>query len=204
MIYIMENALDIREERLNFITHFIGFLLSVVGFAILVVLALMEIESGRIWAHSLYGLTLIAMYGASSWYHKAVCQSKKKRLRKLDHASIYLLIAGSYTPLNVGALLYIVWGIAIVGVLIKLTVHRPMALFSLASYLVMGWLVVLSFPDLIEELSTFSLYGLVIGGLFYTVGTIFYLWESLPYNHGIWHLFVIMGSFSHFCAIINL
>lgn len=200
-----------KEEKLNFLTHFFGFILSLIG----AVFLFWSYLCGDFWhmvSCCIYLCSLIGLYAASSFYHKCSAQERKKILKIFDHSLIYLFIAGTYTPFSLGPLrashgwelFFILWGIAFIGVIFKIVAVNKFQILSLCSYLIMGWLVTFSFPTLIYEISSFSLIWLVIGGLSYTIGTLFFVWESLPYSHAIWHLFVLIGSLSHYLAIFNL
>jgi hemolysin III len=200
-----------EEERINYFTHLIGLFLSLIGGGILVWAGL----SGDIWnitSCCVYIVTLVASYAASSCYHRCDFVLRKKALKIVDHSCIYLFIAGTYTPFTLGPLrnfhgwelFFIVWGIAIFGIVFKIVAIDRFNGLSLFSYLLMGWLVTFSFPTLVEELSLSTLLWLISGGLAYTFGTLFYIWETLPFNHAIWHLFVLGGSFCHYCAIWDL
>lgn len=202
----------VREELFNHWTHFVGLILSMVGFPILIVHSSMKGDAWHIASYTVYGLTLILLYFASTFYHGCKVPHKKKHLRIVDHACIYLLIAGSYTPFTLGPLretsglilLFIEWGIAVAGILFKIYAIDRFKMLSLISYLLMGWLVVVSWSTLMETLSITTLFLVGIGGLSYTLGAVFFVWENLRFNHGIWHLFVLGGSGCHYCAIIFL
>jgi len=201
-----------KEELLNHWTHLIGLLLSVIGFPILIVYSSFNGDAWHIASYITYGATLILLYFASTYYHGCKILHRKKHLQIVDHACIYLLIAGSYTPFTLGplrdtsgwTLLSIEWGMATVGIVFKLFGAERFRMFSLFTYLLMGWLVVVSWPTLMETLSPSALLLVVMGGVFYTLGAIFFIWETLPFNHAIWHLFVLSGSGCHYCAILSL
>lgn len=202
----------LKEEVINHRTHLIGLLLSMVGFPILIVHSSLHGDAWHIASYTIYGITLILLYLASTYYHGCQTLHNKKHLRVVDHACIYLLIAGSYTPFTLGplretsgwTLLAIEWSIAVIGILFKIYAIDRFKMFSLITYLLMGWLVIVSWSTLTETLSTTALTLVSIGGLSYTLGAIFFVWESLPFNHGIWHLFVLGGSGCHYCAILFL
>ncbi len=182
------------------------------GFPILIVYSSLKGDAWHIASYTIYGVTLILLYFASTFYHGCKTLHSKKHLRVVDHACIYLLIAGSYTPFTLGPLretsgwilLTIEWSIAVVGILFKIFAIDRLKTFSLITYLLMGWLVVVSWSTLMETLSTSTLVLVGIGGLCYTLGSIFFVWENLRFNHGIWHLFVLGGSGCHYCAILFL
>lgn len=200
------------EERVNHFTHLFGVVLSLIGLPVLIVYGTLHGDFWHIASYSIYGVSLVLLYLASTYYHGCLCPEKKNKLRVVDHACIYLLIAGSYTPFALGPLretsgwmlLGIEWGIAAAGILFKLFAIDRFQTLSLAGYLVMGWLVVFSWPTLMEELSPTSLALLVSGGLSYTFGVVFFAWASLPFNHAIWHLFVLGGSACHYFAILGI
>jgi hemolysin III len=198
-----------REEVVNSITHGIGALLSIVALVALVILA---DKNGDIWhtvSYSIYGVTLILLYLSSTLYHSFSKPRIKNLFARLDHVSIFMLIAGTYTPIlliNIhGAwgwtLFGIIWGIAVVGAVIRsIYLHRFRKLM-VAVYLLMGWMFVLAGKQIYLNLPAKSLMFLVLGGIAYSVGVVFYMWRKLPYSHGIWHLFVLGGSVLHFFAI---
>lgn len=201
-----------REEKLNHITHLFGLLLSIIGWIVMIVYTWNSGTLVCIASCSTYGATVVLLYAASTYYHGCQTLSKKQLLQIADHACIYLLIAGSYMPFTLGplrdsggiTLLGIVWGMAIVGIIIKFFAVNRFKIISTCAYLLMGWLAILSFPTLLEKLPTISIFYLVAGGLAYSLGTIFFLWDRLPFNHAIWHLFVLAGSTLHYCSIFTL
>jgi hemolysin III len=201
-----------KEELLNHWTHFIGLLLSIIGFPVLIVYSSLNGDAWHIASYATYGATLVLLYFASTYYHGCKTIHRKKYLQIADHACIYLLIAGSYTPFTLGplretsgwTLLSVEWGMALVGIIFKLFGAERFRIFSLVTYLLMGWLVVVSWSTLMETLSLSTLVLVGIGGLSYTFGAIFFIWESLPFNHAIWHLFVLSGSGCHYCAMLSL
>ena len=197
-------------ERLNSSTHLMGTLLAAAGAAVLVVLAAREGDPWKIVGFSIYGALLLALYTFSTLYHST--RGKVKRVfQKLDHCSIYLLIAGTYTPFTLvtlrGAwgwsLFGVVWGLAALGIAQEAWLGKGARILSLVIYVVMGWLGVIAVKPLIAALTPTGFAWLAAGGLFYTVGIIFYaLDEKLRHGHGIWHLFVVAGSASHYLAIL--
>ena len=152
------------------------------------------------------------LYAASSYYHSRQTLEQKQTFKIIDHACIYLLIAGSYTPFTLGPLrefggwnlMAIEWTIAIIGITLKIIAVDRLQMVSLLAYLGMGWLVVFSYETLMEQMPATAVTWLIIGGLSYTIGTIFYIWDKLPYNHGIWHLFVLFGSASHYICVLHM
>lgn len=203
---------SVDEERINYLTHLAGLFLSVIGFVILLVYSLHSNNFTDVLSSIIYGITLVSLYAASTFYHGCEHPSKKHKFKIMDHVCIYLLIAGTYTPFTLGPLkdtggynlLYLVWGIALVGVAFKIFAISRFQLLSVFAYLGMGWLVVYNFPALSQELSTVGFVCLIAGGLSYSLGVLFYLWEGLSYNHGIWHLFVLGGSSFHYVSILNI
>lgn len=198
------------EERFNTITHLVGLLLSLVGFTYLLSISFELENRSALISSSIYGTTLVLLYAASTYYHCCQTLEKKRILKIFDHVCIYLLIAGSYTPFTLGPLrdfggwnlMITVWSIAFVGILLKVIAIHKFQLISLLAYLVMGWLVIFSFDTLSKQISTHALTWLIAGGLSYTIGILFYIWDKLPYNHGIWHLFVLTGSLCHYFCIL--
>jgi hemolysin III len=201
-----------NEEIANVLTHGLGIIGSVVG---LILLIQHGIEYGDYWyitGFIIFGFSLILMYTSSTLYHLVHSERKKKHLRKLDHSAIYLLIAGTYTPFlltslrgNTGWIMFgIVWLFALVGIVIKLATQIKSKWISAVIYLVMGWLAVFIAQSMINNLPTISIVYLALGGLFYTLGVVFYIWENLPYHHAIWHLFVLGGSIFHYLSVYYL
>ena len=199
-----------RGERLNSITHLIGTTLAIAGLVVLVVLAAQRSDPWRIVSFSIYGVTLVALYFFSTLYH--ITRGKAKAIfQTLDHAAIYLLIAGTYTPFTLVTLrgiwgwwlFGIIWGLALTGMLQDLLSARRRSILSIAIYLLMGWLAVVAVRPLAQALPVEGLIGMVAGGLFYTVGVVFYvLGKRLSYGHGIFHLFVMAGSACHYFTIL--
>jgi hemolysin III len=197
------------EEIANAITHGIGTLLSIVGLIILIVMAALTGDAWRIVSFSIYGSTLIAAYLASTLYHSMLHPRTKYIFKVLDHCSIYLLIAGTYTPILLlslhGAwswiLMSVIWGLAVVGITFKAFFVTRFQLISTLAYIGMGWLAVTAWGELSRSLPVGAMRLLIIGGVVYTVGVIFYRWDRLPYNHAIWHGFVMGGSICHFLTM---
>lgn len=211
----MENKKDqilytIGEEIANAVTHGLGAGLSIAGLVILVIFSVILGDPWRVTSFAIYGGTMIALYLASTLYHGIQHPGAKRILQTIDHASIYLLIAGTYTPILLislrGAwgwtLLGLIWGLALIGILFQVMSSNSKGKLGLITYLAMGWLSLVAMRELIIHVPPGGLGLLVVGGLFYTVGTLFYVWHKLPYNHAIWHLFVLAGSTSHFFAML--
>jgi hemolysin III len=199
------------EEKLNAITHGVGALLAVCG---LIRLTVMASLNGGIWhvvSFSIYGSSLVLLYLASTLYHSFRNERIKYVLKIVDHAAIYLLIAGTYTPFTLVSLhgslgwtvFGVTWGLAVIGIVFKVFFVRRFKLFSTLCYIFMGWLVLIVIKPLAAALPIMGLYWLIGGGIFYTVGALFYLARQLPYNHTVWHLFVLAGSFAHFVAVFK-
>jgi hemolysin III len=197
-------------ERFNGYTHLAGAVLALAGATVLVVLGAMKADPWRIVSFSIYGTTLIVLYLVSTLYHSMRGRAKAV-FRTLDHCSIYLLIAGTYTPFALvtlnGAwgwsLFGIVWALAVVGIVQECVLARGARLFSLAIYLLMGWLAIVAVAPLFHALAWQGMAWVVGGGLLYTAGIVFYLFdERIRHFHGIWHLFVVAGSAAHYVAIV--
>jgi hemolysin III len=197
------------EEKINALTHGIGASLSLVGLLALVISAYLY---GGIWhlvSFSIYGTSLFLLYLASTLYHSFSNEKLKYMFKIFDHAAIYLLIAGTYTPFTLvllhGTLGWtvfgVIWGLALLGIVFQVFFVKRFKILSTLCYLFMGWFIVICIKPLASTLPVMGLSWLVIGGLFYTVGAGFYLWKRLPYNHAIWHLFVIAGSACHFVTV---
>ncbi|RCW92667.1 PAQR family membrane homeostasis protein TrhA [Winogradskyella arenosi] len=197
-----------REELLNAWTHGIGALLGVVALVLLVLNA-DKLTPWSLFSVIVYGLSIIILFLASTLYHAVEDEQRKYYFRIVDHISIYVLIAGTYTPVlllvlpdSLGwVLFYTVWGIAAFGVMLKLFFTGRFEIFSTLLYLVMGWLIVFDFSNLSIEMGSDGIIWLFAGGLFYTVGIIFYAINKIPYNHVIWHLFVLGGAICHFFMV---
>jgi hemolysin III len=197
-------------ERFNSISHLIGATLALAALVVLVVFASLKGDPWKIVSFSIYGTTLFLLYALSTLYHSLRGRAKEI-FKKLDHAAIYLLIAGSYTPFTLvtlrGAwgwsLFGIVWGLAIVGIVLDSRHGDGPRVYQMIIYLLMGWVVLVALYPLLQNLPTGGIIWLVVGGLCYTGGMVFYaLDEKLNHAHGIWHLFVLAGSVSHFLAIL--
>jgi hemolysin III len=198
-------------ERFNAWTHLVGTLLAAVGAVWLIVLAALEGGTLEVVSVSVYGVTLTLLYTISTLYHSVRAPRAKRVMRKLDHLSIYLLIAGSYTPFCLvtldGAwgwtLFGIVWGLAAVGMLQEIKPRSEARILSIIIYAVMGWIVLIAVGPLLRTLGSEGFAWLAGGGVLYTVGIIFFAYDSrFRHWHGIWHLFVIGGSLLHYVAIL--
>ena len=196
-------------ERLNAWTHLVGTMLSISGASVLITLAAMMGDPWKIVSVSIFGATLILLYSASTLYHSLRGRAKAI-LRKLDHLSIYLLIAGTYTPFCLvtlrgvwgWTLFGIVWGLALIGMLQEIRPRSEARILSLVIYAVMGWVIVIATGPLLDHLEATGLVLLAAGGLLYTGGIVFYAFDDrFRHWHGIWHLFVIGGSLLHYLTI---
>ena len=200
------NNFSLLEEIYHAITHGVGILLSIVGLSILVAYASLSGSTIAVVSSAIYGATLIILYGSSTLYHSVTQPKIKELLQTFDHASIYLLIAGTYTPISLvtlgGTLGWSIFGInwlaAVVGIYLKFAYRGRFEKFSLFLYLLMGWLIIVAVKPLLEAIPTNGFYLLVAGGLFYTFGVYFFIKDSRPYYHVIWHLFVMAGSIFHY------
>lgn len=198
-------------EKFNAVTHLVGAVLALVGAIVLVMLAAVDGEPYKVVGVAIYGVTLVSLYSVSALYHSLRGRAKNV-LRELDHQSIYLLIAGSYTPFCLvtlrgpwgWSLLAMVWGLAVVGGLQELRSRNEARVLSVVIYLLMGWLVLVALVPLLQALGPAGFAWLAAGGLFYTAGVAFYALDTrLNYAHGVWHLFVIAGSATHYFAILK-
>jgi hemolysin III len=197
-------------ERFNSISHLVGAALALAGLVVLVVFASLQGDPWKIVSFSIYGASLFLLYTLSTLYHSLRGRAKKIFM-KLDHVAIYLLIAGSYTPLTLvtlrGAwgwtLFVIIWGLAIVGIIVDSLHKEGSRAIQMVIYLLMGWLILVAMYPLVQALAKGGLVLLVLGGVFYTSGIIFYsIDKRMKHAHGIWHLFVLAGSISHFLAML--
>ena len=199
-------------EKLNALTHGVGAVLALGGTVVLIVLASLGGDPWKVVSVSVYGLTLVSTYSASVLYHSLRGRAKTV-LRELDHQSIYWLIAGSYTPFCLIALrgawgwslLGTVWGLALLGGLQELRPRNEARILSVVLYVAMGWLVLVALAPLLRALGPVGFAWVAAGGLFYTIGIVFYALDTrLRHAHGVWHLFVLAGSATHYVAIFRL
>ncbi|AEI41609.1 PAQR family membrane homeostasis protein TrhA [Paenibacillus mucilaginosus] len=199
----------LRQERANAISHGVGILLSIAG---LVLLILQAVQTGNVWhiaSFTVFGLSLILLYTASTLLHSARREPWVSFFEVLDHSAIYVLIAGTYTPYLLvtirgplgWSLFGTVWGMALLGIIFKFFFVKKFNFLSTLFYIGMGWMIIFAFEPLQQQLSAPGVMWLVIGGVLYTFGTVFYLWRRLPYHHMIWHLFVLAGSVCHFISV---
>ena len=198
-----------KEEKLNILSHGIGFGLSILALILLILKARKFGEHEHLVSFTIFGATMVLVYAASTFYHSAKTSRLRIRLNILDHAAIYLLIAGTYTPFALVTLegttgmtiLWIVWIMALAGVVLKLFYAGRFQLISTIIYVAMGWLIIFAINPLIDNLSTQGVWWLFGGGIFYTIGAILFMLNKIPYNHAIFHIFVLLGTFAHFISI---
>jgi hemolysin III len=197
------------EEKINIISHAIGFILSIVAFVLLVTHANLHGDVWHIVSFSIFGASLIILYGASTFYHSAKKSELRNRLKIIDHASIYILIAGTYTPFTLvtlnGTIGWVIfstsWGLALTGIILKLFFTGKYNLISTIMYVLMGWVIVFAIKPLINNLPLEGLLWLLAGGISYTIGAILYSIKKIKFNHAIFHVFVLIGSFCHFMSV---
>ncbi|HLV13680.1 MAG TPA: hemolysin III family protein [Xanthomarina sp.] len=202
------NTQTLIEERLNALTHGLGALLGIAALVLLVVFNTNKTE-WSLFSVVVYGLSIIILFSSSTLYHSVQAKKQKHYFRIIDHISIYLLIAGTYTPVALIALeqskgwpiFWVVWGIALLGLVLKLFFTGRFEVFSVLLYLIMGWLIVIDFSNLADYIGSKGTLLLFSGGLFYTIGIVFYAIHKIPFNHVIWHLFVLGGAISHFLLV---
>ncbi len=203
---------SLKEEIANSITHGVGVLFSIVTLTILLVYAIWNKSPVKIVSFSVYGVCSICLYLASTLYHSFRREKLKKIFRIMDHSSIYLCIAGTYTPITLlcmkgiwgFSLLTAVWTMAIAGILFKIFAKNKLERYNVISvglYIAMGWLLVIAIKPMLQIVPIGFLMWILAGGLFYTIGVIFYMIKKIPYNHAIWHAFVLGGSIMHFEGI---
>jgi hemolysin III len=201
---------DPAEERLNILTHGLGLVLSIVGLGILLFRANEQGTTMHWVSFAVFGVSLILLYAASTFYHSARDPKRRGYLKILDHAAIFILIAGTYTPFTLISLegptgwtiFSVVWGIAAAGVILKLFFTGRFDILSTLLYVGMGWIIVFAIKPLMANLALEGLYWLLAGGIAYTVGAILYSIKRIPFNHAIFHVFVLVGSFCHYLAIL--
>ena len=203
-----------KGEKLNSITHLIGAVLALIGFGALLTISIQAHDWLLIFSFTIFGFTLILLYTMSTLYHSFHPPKLKKIFQKLDHVSIYLLIAGTYTPYMLVSLrennglimLMLIWIMAVIGLLLDIFVAKRIEWLQVLIYLLMGWISTLNYSDLQATIPTAGMIWLTIGGIAYTVGILFYVLDNLKklrHAHGIWHIFVLSGSICHFISIIT-
>jgi hemolysin III len=202
---------SVAEEIVHAVTHGVGLVLSAAGLVALMVAASLRGNAWHVVGCAVFGTTLVLLYAASTLYHGVQSPRAKRVLRRVDHAAIFLLIAGSYTPFTLvnlrgswgWTLLALVWGLAILGVALHVAIPRGARRLSVPLSLAMGWLIVIALEPLVRSVHPDGLALLIAGGLAYTLGVVFYAWQRLPYNHAVWHLFVMAGSACHFSCVLG-
>ena len=205
-----QHQYSLAEEIAHAITHGVGLLLGIAGLVVLIVFASLRGDAWHVVSVSVYGATLVLLYAASTFYHALPAPRAKNVFRVLDHAAIYLLIAGTYTPFMLvnlrggwgWALFGVVWSLAVLGIVLEAVAKQRVKVFSVILYLGLGWLVAIAVKPLMQSVEPGGLLLLVAGGLAYSVGVVFYGWKRLPYHHAVWHVFVMAGSLSHFFAVL--
>jgi hemolysin III len=210
MFPLKSKSIKYKEELFNSISHGVGVGLSITGLVVMLAWAINRGDGFIITSISIYGISLLMLYTASTLYHSWMPGRIKHWLKVADHAAIYLLIAGTYTPFSLvllppkwgWPLLGVIWALATVGMVFKVFYINKYNYLSTVMYLIMGWLVLFAINPLLESLPAGGLTWLLAGGLSYTLGCIFYIWDRLPFNHGIWHIFVLFGSICHFFSIL--
>ena len=198
-----------REELANAVTHGIGIVLSLAGLTLVVKLASLHGDAWHVTSTAIFGVSLVLLYTTSTLYHAFRDEARKRLLRKFDHAAIFLLIAGTYTPFLLvtlrgpwgWSLFGVVWGLAAAGIALKFWLAGRFRVVSTLIYIAMGWLVLIAIRPLSLALAPAGLWLLLAGGLCYTGGAVFYLWKRLPYHHAVWHLWVLAGSSCHWAAV---
>lgn len=207
----LDNVEDftIGEEIANAVIHGIGALLSIAALVLLIVFSAINKQPWSIMSSIIYGSSLIILYLSSTLYHSFQNQKVKDLFEIFDHCAIYILIAGTYTPFTLitlkdksGWILFsIVWALAAVGIVFKIFFVKKFRILSTFLYIAMGWLVVFAMEPLVANLDPWGIFWLVVGGVLYTLGTIFYIWRKIPYHHALWHLIVLAGSICHFFSV---
>lgn len=205
---------SLAEEVAHAVSHGVGIVLAVGGLGLLVVLAALRGDAWHVTSSAVFGTSLVLLYVASTLYHSTPSwiryRRTKRRLRALDHSAIFVAIAGTYTPFTLGplrgpwgwALFGVVWGGALIGIVVKSFAVERFPVLSTTLYAVLGWCVVVAFEPLLEALAPGGVALLLAGGLCYTVGIVFYAWTSLRWSHFVWHLFVLAGSVLHYLAVL--
>lgn len=196
-----------KEEFLNIYTHGFGFIFSIVGLILLLIKPVKE--PIYFWSILVFGISLCVLYFSSTFYHNAKEPIQRRRLKIVDHCAIYVLIAGTYTPFTliilpseIGMLLFLItWLIAITGIILKLFFTGRFDIISTLLYIAMGWLIIFAYQPLLKNLPQQGVYWLFAGGLFYTIGAVLYSIKKIPYNHAIFHVFVLLGSFCHYWSV---
>ena len=200
-----------QEERINALTHGLGTVLALVAALLLLKKGVGHLTTAQTVGLTVYSMSMVMLFLASTLYHSIESPKIRVFLKQLDHSAIYLLIAGTYTPFlmislthqKAHVLLWVLWALAALGVVFKLLFIHRFPKVSLAAYLMMGWLALVIIPDIYAALPRAGFFWLIVGGVSYTVGTIFYAAKNSPYTHAIWHIFVLAGAASHCWAIYH-
>ncbi len=206
---ITSHSYNPQEEFWNILTHGIGLGLSIVALILLIVFSSVYQTIWHVVSFTIYGISLVILYSASTFYHASKNIKWRLKLNIFDHAAIYVLIAGTYTPILLvtlrgvwgWSLFGVIWGLAIIGIILKLFYTGKYDSISTVVYVFMGWLALIAVYPLTKNLSVPGLIALLSGGIFYTIGAMFYLKNTLKFNHAIFHVFVLIGSISHFIMI---
>lgn len=210
MVDSRETPYSFIEELFNSITHGAGMVLSLAALVLLIVFSSLYGSAGHIVSCTIFGVTLLLLYTASTLYHSVQKPQVKRVFKIFDHSCIYLLIAGTYTPFLLvtlrGALGWtmfgIIWFLAASGVVLKVLFIHRFRIISTIAYVMMGWIIIFAIKPLADSLPSGGLAWLIAGGIAYTLGAVFYAWKKLPFHHAIWHLFVLAGSLCHFTSVI--
>lgn len=197
------------EEKLNIFSHGLGLLLSLIAFPFLLYKAYQTNSLIIILSFVIYGLSMIILYAASTLFHSAENRKYRYYLNIFDHSAIYILIAGTYTPVALVVLqgtlgwivFWVTWGIAVLGVLFKFFFIGKFKFFSILTYIIMGWMILFAINTLVEKFTPVGLWLLAIGGVLYSIGGLFFALKKIPFNHAIFHVFVLLGSLFHFIAL---
>ena len=209
-VELTEHTYSIGEEIANALSHAIGALLSVAAMTMMIMTAIEPLDGWKLASAIVYGISLVVLFTTSTLYHSFQPESVKKVFQTLDHCAIYFLIAGTYTPFTLislngtmGWVLFgIIWSLAIFGIIFKAKYQQRFPKLSLITYILMGWVIVIAAPQMLSNVPEGALWLLLAGGLSYTLGTVFYAADrKIPFNHAIWHLFVLGGAVCHFLGI---
>jgi hemolysin III len=208
-MHVISIRYNLKEELYNILTHGLGFLMSIPALVFLVVFASLQGTAWHVVSFTIFGVSLVLLYFASTVFHMSTDPELRKRLKVFDHSAIFLLIAGTYTPFTLvvlngpwgWSLFGVVWGMALAGIVLKLFFTGRYMTLSTVLYVIMGWTILVAIYPLYLAFPGAGMFWLVAGGLSYTIGAVFFLMEKLPYNHVIFHLLVMIGSACHFIAV---
>jgi len=207
---IQEEFFTTGEEVANSIIHGFGMLFSLAALVLMIIFSALEGTAWHVVSTSIFGVTLLLLYTSSTLYHALTNRKAKNLFQIFDHSSIYLLIAGTYTPFTLVTLrgplgwtiFGIVWGMAVLGILFKIFFVKRFVFLSTLIYIIMGWMIIIGINPLMQNIDPNGIFWLVTGGILYTLGTVFYIWRKFRYHHAVWHLFVLAGSFCHFWCVL--